>query len=75
VWRKTIFKTSAEGPQNFIVRISAIQLVRVSKGSDPGERIVLVKYSADSGERIRRKMKAGKFGIKRIAKKQASGYR
>jgi hypothetical protein len=43
VRRKTIFKTYAAVPENFVVGISAIQLLRMPKGSDPGERIVLIK--------------------------------
>jgi hypothetical protein len=75
VRRKTIFKTDASIPENFIVRISAIQTVRVSHGSDPGERIVLVEYSANSAKRIRREMKAGEYDIERIAKNHISGCR
>jgi hypothetical protein len=43
VWRKAIFQTYAAIPENFVVVIAATQPMRISEGSDAGERIVLVK--------------------------------
>ncbi len=72
--RKAVFKTCAGIPENFVIRISTIQIVGISKGSDSSERVVGVKQATNSAKRIRRKMKAGEFDIERIPKNHISGY-
>src|ERR1700730_9474153 len=75
MWGKTVFETYAAVSKNFIVRISAIQFPCVTHRSDPGERIVLVKYSAYSAKRVGRKMKTGELDIQRITDNHISGDR
>ena len=40
---KRYSRPTPPSPENFIVGISAIQLLRMPKSGDPGERIVLIK--------------------------------